>query len=142
MTKKAEPKTEEQIRASEIQPIANAIGDFLEEHFTGMDKKPADALEKLREEICAGKFSEGDKIDCDACRAEQRQKLITEIREEFGKQISDWLANHYLVKTGDQYRITRDEFILISKGIIPGKTLSESINEVCSGKPSRRENDG
>ncbi len=51
---------------------------------------------------------------------------------QFGERLCDWLMNHYLVTTGDHYRITKEEMEIIKSGKVPGKTLSESINEVVS----------
>lgn len=42
-------------------------------------------------------------------------------------RLCDWLMNHYLVTTGDHYRITEEEMEIIERGEIPGETLSESI---------------
>ncbi|MBU1173534.1 MAG: hypothetical protein KKD44_28535 [Proteobacteria bacterium] len=52
---------------------------------------------------------------------------VMKVRKQFGESLCDWLRNHYLVKTGDHYRITKEEMALISQGKIPGETLSESI---------------
>lgn len=41
---------------------------------------------------------------------------------EFGKGLCDWLMNHYLVKTGNHYRILKEEMDCIRQGKIPDVT--------------------
>lgn len=52
--------------------------------------------------------------------------------KQFGVRICDWLMNHYLVTTGDHYRITKDEMDKIRKGEIPGETFPESVDRLVS----------
>lgn len=40
-------------------------------------------------------------------------------KAEFGKSLCDWLMNHYLVKTGNHYRILKEEMDCIRQGKIP-----------------------
>lgn len=55
---------------------------------------------------------------------------IEEAVRNYGVQLSDWLMNHYLVKTGDHYRITHDEMDCIKAGKKPpGTTMSEDIRQ-------------
>jgi len=59
---------------------------------------------------------------------------VTDDVRQFGDRLCDWLMNHYLVTTGDHYRITQKEMASIERGEIPGETLSESIKKQHSTK--------
>ncbi|MBA7668991.1 hypothetical protein ES703_77114 [subsurface metagenome] len=55
---------------------------------------------------------------------QQRAELIRkDERERIGRRLRDWLMNHYLVKTGNHYRIFKEELDCISKGEIPNQAL-------------------
>uniref|UniRef100_A0A6H2A2A1 Uncharacterized protein n=1 Tax=viral metagenome TaxID=1070528 RepID=A0A6H2A2A1_9ZZZZ len=52
-----------------------------------------------------------------------------EARKQFGESLCKWLMNHYLVKTGNHYRILKEEMACIKQGKIPSKEVDNETQD-------------